>query len=312
MKNKNRLTISIGTSAYNEEQNILNLLKSLSSQKEDAIKIIEIIVISDGSTDDTVRIAKTVKDKRIKVIDYGKRLGQPSRIGQLLKMFKGDVLVLIDSDMITKDVKTFKNVTKKFIEDEETALVCGETEPLPARTFLESAINNYISSRRSLTNEFNFGSTAYCAHAFLAYSKKFAKTLSIPKNILNPDAYSYFMCKSKGYQAIFAKDAVALYRSPQSIKDHLNQATRHIIGGLQLKKYFGEELVDAGFAIPKPILTRLMLCQLKKNPVGYIVLKILNFYCKYLSIRNKNFDPKWTTIKSSKRLLGDPSQAAPR
>ena len=196
------------------------------------------------------------------------------------------------------------NITKKFIEDKDTALVCGNTEPLPARTFLESAINNYIYARNSLENEFSIGSTAYGAHAFLAFSKKFGKFLSIPKNILNPDAYSYFMCKSKGYKTVFVKDAVAFYRSPQSIRDHINQATRHIIGGLQLYKYFGKEIVDRGFNVPKPVLTKLMFLQLKKNPVGYIVLKMLNLYCLYLSRKQKsNFDPKWTTIKSSKKLL---------
>lgn len=298
-----KLTISVGTSAYNEEQNIAKMLESVCNQKEKTIRIREIIVVSDGSLDKTVKAAKKIKDERIKIFDDRKRKGLSSRFNELLNKFNGDILVIVDSDMLMKDKLTVEKMASYFAKDPSTALVCGNTEPLPAKTFLEGAINNYILVRESLGKEYSFGNTAYGAHAFLAFSRKFAKSLSIPKNILNPDAYSYFTCKSKGYQTIFAKDAVALYRSPQSINDHINQATRHIIGGSQLKKYFEEELVDAGFTIPKPILTKLMFLQLKKNPVGYIVLKILNFYCQYLSIRNKNFDPKWTTIKSSKKLL---------
>ena len=302
MKQK-KLIVSVGTSAFNEEHNIKNMLESVISQREKTIKTKEIIVISDGSTDKTVKIAKSIKDKRISVIDDKRRMGLPMRINQMLKIFSSDVLVIVDSDMIMKNKDAVENITKKFIEDKETAFVCGNTEPLPARTFLESAINNYIYARNSLENEFSIGSTAYGAHAFIAFSKKFGKFLSIPKNILNPDAYSYFMCKSKGYKTVFVKDAVAFYRSPQSIRDHINQATRHIIGGLQLYKYFGKEVVDRGFTVPKPVLTKLMFLQLKKNPVGYIVLKLLNFNCQYLSKKNNNFDPKWTTIKSSKKLL---------
>jgi cellulose synthase/poly-beta-1,6-N-acetylglucosamine synthase-like glycosyltransferase len=311
MKDKNKLTISVGTAAFNEEQNIVNMLKTVVSQKEKTIKIVEIIVVSDGSNDRTIELAKSIKDNRIKVLDDGKRLGQPSRIGQLLKVFKGDVLVLIDSDMILRGEKALEKMVSKFQKDRKLALVCGDTLPLPARTFLESAINNYIYARRSLRNGFGFGSTAYCAHAFLAYSKKFGKSLNIPKDVLNADAFSYFSCRTNGYKVYFAEEAIALYRSPASIKDYINQATRHIAGGLQLYKYFGQKTVDAGFALPKNVLTKLMVLQLKKNPAGYVVLKILNFYCRYKSRKNSNFDPKWATIKSSKKLLGDPSQALP-
>src|SRR3989344_5220459 len=100
MKNKNRLTVSIGTAAYNEEQNIKHMLASVLSQKEKNIKIKEILVVSDGSTDNTVAYAKTFKDKRIKILDDHKRLGKTPRVNQLLKLFKSDILVVLDADCI--------------------------------------------------------------------------------------------------------------------------------------------------------------------------------------------------------------------
>ena len=48
MKNKKLLNISVGAAAYNEEQNIVNMLKSVVSQKEKTVKIVEIIVISEA------------------------------------------------------------------------------------------------------------------------------------------------------------------------------------------------------------------------------------------------------------------------
>lgn len=298
-----KLTISVGTSAFNEKQNIINMLNSVISQKELTVKIVEIIVVSDGSTDQTAKLAKSVKDRRIKVINEDKKLGQPSRIAQLLKMFKGDVFVLIDADMIMKDKDTIEKMVSGFRTDKELALVCGEALPLKAQTFVESLRNNYIYARRSLESEYSFGNTAYGAHAFLAYSKKFGKSLNLPKEVLNSDAFSYFTCKANGYKTSFAKDAVALYRSPASVKDYINQSTRHIAGGLQLKKYFGEEMVNTGFSVPKPILTKLMFYQLRKNPIKYFVSKILNSYCVYLSRRDGSLESKWTEVKSSKNLL---------
>ena len=299
-----KITVSIGTSAYNEERNIINMLLSVIAQKENIFRIKEIIVISDGSTDGTVKKVKSMKDKRIKVINDGRRLGQPARVNQLLKSFSADVLVLIDSDMVMKDKNTLENMVKKFIQDKTTALVCGETEPLPARTFLESAINKYRYARKSLEKEFCFGNTAYCAHAFLAFSKKFARSLHLPKGILNGDAFSYFTSVSRGLTHYFAKDAVALYRSPSSIKDHINQSTRHLAGGIQLYDYFGKEFIDAGFAVPKKIMRKLLFYQLRKNPLGYIFLKILNLYCDYKSRKARNtLNTKWITITSSKMSI---------
>jgi len=304
MKNKKLVKVSVGTTAYNEEQNIVNMLNSVVSQKEKTIKIVEIIVLSDGSNDRTVKLAKSIKDKRIRVLDDGKRLGQPSRVGQLLKVFKGDVLVLIDADMLMKDDVVIEKMVSYFHSDKDLALVCGEALPLKARTFIESARNNYIYARLSLENEYSFGNTAYGAHAFLAYSKKFGKSINIPKKVLNSDAFSFFTCKAKGYKTCFAKDAVALYRSPSSINDFINQSTRHLAGGIQLYDYFGKEFVDAGFAVPSKIMVKIMFYQLRKNPLGYIFLKILNMYCSFKSKKdNKNLDTKWTTITSSKMSL---------
>jgi len=299
-----KISVSIGTSAYNEENNIKHMLLSVIAQKENLFKIKEIIVVSDGSKDSTVKIVKSIKDKRIKVIDDGKRLGQPARINQLFKLFKSDVLVLIDSDMIMKYKDTLEKLTEKFVYDKTTALVCGETEPLPARTFLESAINNYRYARKSLEKEFCFGSTAYCAHAFLAFSKKYARSLQLPKGILNGDAFSYFTSVSRGLTHYFATDAITLYRSPSSIRDHINQSTRHLAGGIQLYDYFGKEFIDAGFAVPQKIRLKLLFYQLRQNPIGYIFLKIINLYCGYKSRKaSKSLNIRWTTIISSKMSI---------
>ena len=52
------MDISVGIMAFNEEKNIGRLLKAILSQKLNQIKITEIIVVSDGSTDKTDEIVK--------------------------------------------------------------------------------------------------------------------------------------------------------------------------------------------------------------------------------------------------------------
>ena len=52
-------TVTIATIACNEEANIKKFLESVLDQKEKGFKISTILVISDGSTDHTVKIAKS-------------------------------------------------------------------------------------------------------------------------------------------------------------------------------------------------------------------------------------------------------------
>ncbi|MBI2009890.1 MAG: glycosyltransferase [Candidatus Chisholmbacteria bacterium] len=302
MKNKDKVFITVGSAAFNEAGNIKNMLRSVVAQKGRLFEVKEVLVISDGSTDKTVEEAKSMADKRIRVIDDGKRLGQAARIDQLLQMFKGDILVLVDADMTFENASTLKHLIKVFEKD--IALVCGAIRPLPARTFLEVAINNYIYARELISYEFDLGKTAYVAHAFLAYSRKYGKSLTIPKNVLNPDAFSYFTCVARGLKVAYANNAVALYRSPSTIRDHLNQATRHLRGGSQLFKYFSEDLVTSRFRLPFSLNLKILMYQLLRNPFGYVWLKLLNTYCSLRARHSlKNLSVRWSTIASSKVSL---------
>ena len=52
------MDVSVGIMAFNEEKNMGRLLKALLSQELKKVRIEEIIVVSDGSTDKTNEIVK--------------------------------------------------------------------------------------------------------------------------------------------------------------------------------------------------------------------------------------------------------------
>lgn len=300
---QNKLTVTIGVPAYNEEKNIKNVLLSICDQKSKKIELKEIIVLSDGSTDKTVKFAKSFNDKRIKVIEYTKRKGKPTVLNRLFKIFKGDVLVIIDADLILNDELTIEKLTSIFHNDKTVGIVTGDTKPLPAKKFLENAINNYISARNSLFDKYSIQNSAYTARGFIAYSRKFLNNFVLPEEILNDDAYSWFYCSRSNYKIHHEREAAIWYRSAQSVEDHINQSTRHLSGGVQLYKYFGKEIIDKGFKLPKMVLIRILLYQLLRNPIGYVFLKLLNTYCYYKSRKPiDKLDIKWESITTSKNL----------
>lgn len=302
-----KITLTIGISAYNEEQNIKRVLNSVLNQREDTFRIREILVYSDGSTDNTVQIAKSIGDKRLKVFDDGVRVGKPTRLNMIFRKFKSDILVIIDSDMYLKNNMSLEYLLNNFKNDKNIHLAAGNTEPVKPRTFIEKAVANFKICREEMESFYSFGNTAYGAHAYLAYSSKFARSLVLPGNILNDDAYSYFMCIKKGYKFAFARNSKAMYRAPQNLEDFCKQSIRHRAGGVQLFEYFGKDTVLDAFYVPGKILLLLMIKQLIRNPLGYIFLRSFNlyFYLKtnYSKHIKKQFDAKWDVIHSSKILV---------
>ena len=93
---KNRVKISCVIPAYNEERNISACLNSLLNQ---SVNCFEIIVVDDGSTDNTVEIVKEMmkKDSRIRLLKQSHN-GPGSARNLGAKNAKGKVIVFPDAD----------------------------------------------------------------------------------------------------------------------------------------------------------------------------------------------------------------------
>src|SRR3990167_5680232 len=95
-----KINLSVGIPAYNEEANIANLLKSILSQKKDNFNLLEIIAVSDCSNDDTMKIISKFSDKRLRKFENKMRIGQAATQNKIIDLFKGDILVILESDTI--------------------------------------------------------------------------------------------------------------------------------------------------------------------------------------------------------------------
>ncbi|MBI2542746.1 MAG: glycosyltransferase family 2 protein [Candidatus Aenigmarchaeota archaeon] len=98
---KNPLMVSIAIPAYNEEDNIENAVNSLLNCDYPKDKL-EIIVVNDGSIDNTERILqKYVRKKLIKLIDQPNR-GKGAALNNALKHAKGELFGVMDADTIVE------------------------------------------------------------------------------------------------------------------------------------------------------------------------------------------------------------------
>ena len=89
------MKISIVTTVYNIENYIKRCLDSLVSQ---TYKNIEIIIVNDCSTDSSMDLIKSYKDKRIKIIEHKENLGAGWARRTGIEAATGEYVITIDGD----------------------------------------------------------------------------------------------------------------------------------------------------------------------------------------------------------------------
>lgn len=297
-----KLTVSIGIPAFNEEANIKKLLTSLLGQEGSNFTLQEIIVVSDGSTDNTTTEVKNIKDKRVKLVQNKKRLGQASGQNKIIKLFKGEILVLLNADVLPIGKDFISKIVLPFQSYDNLGLVGPKIIPLKSKTFFENVLNYSVSFKDSIFEKWHKGDNLYmCRGGARAFRKDLAKKTYWDES-LSEDAYSYLLCKKLGYEFKYYPPAKVNFKSPDNFEDHMRQSARFVSGPDIMSKYFEKDLVMSEYAIPKRIAIQTMIEYFLKSPVLFLSY-IATFFIIKINPNNKKFaNSKWQISKSSKVL----------
>ena len=107
------MKLSIIIPAYNEEKSIFEIIERVKKQKVyDFAK--EIIVVDDGSTDQTLDILKKITG--ITLMIHKKNMGKGRSIRTGLNIVTGDIVLVQDADL-ELDPKDYPEMIKPFIEN---------------------------------------------------------------------------------------------------------------------------------------------------------------------------------------------------
>ncbi len=91
--------LSILIAAYNEEAGIRKKLEQTLSLEYPAEKM-EVIVLSDGSTDGTDEIVQSLRDPRVRLLHIAGRKGKTNAQNEGMKHARGEVLIFSDATTI--------------------------------------------------------------------------------------------------------------------------------------------------------------------------------------------------------------------
>jgi glycosyltransferase involved in cell wall biosynthesis len=107
------LFISIVIPVYNEQASIQPLISKITNEIKKITSKYEIIIVNDGSSDNTVMQVKSLNDSKVKLISFRVNLGKAHGLNVGFGLAKGDLIFTMDGDL-QDDPAEFKSFIKKM------------------------------------------------------------------------------------------------------------------------------------------------------------------------------------------------------
>jgi cellulose synthase/poly-beta-1,6-N-acetylglucosamine synthase-like glycosyltransferase len=225
--------VSVVISAYNEEVVIASKLKNLLSL-QDSAQIRQILVGSDGSSDRTVEMARSVPDPRIRVIEFAERRGKASVLNDLIPQCQNPIVVLTDA---RQDVHAdaIKAMLQNFA-DPDVGVVSGDlvfrSGPQEA-TATTAGIGVYWSYEKWIRKaESRFASVPGATGALYAIRKEMFSP--IPVTTLLDDVVIPMQAVVKGFRCVFEEGALVFDDPSRTPEQESVRKRRTVAGNVQL------------------------------------------------------------------------------
>jgi succinoglycan biosynthesis protein ExoO len=273
--------VSVIVPAYNTEVYIVRAIESALGQTE---KNIEVIVVDDGSTDATVEVARSIPDKRLKVLVNQKNIGVSSARNRALREAQGKWIAVLDSDDWYAPERLEKLLQVAYVEDADliaddlyfiqdgekspqttfllkTGLQIDKIRQIDAITFVETDMPGQRVLSLGLTKPL-------VKRDFLVqHGIEYDETIEIGE-----DFAFYLKCLVSGARFILIPEAYYFYRArqgslvTQSRVKHFNQSWRLTLNFLQ-----EEEVVKNNPALVRALSKN--LAAFEKNIAYYSVVE---------------------------------------
>jgi cellulose synthase/poly-beta-1,6-N-acetylglucosamine synthase-like glycosyltransferase len=224
--------ISIVISAWNEAANISKRLDNLLAQNYPAEKI-EIIVVSDGSSDETTSIVASYQDNhRVILSHHNERLGKAVALNHGIALAKGEIIVFADArqqfapDAIAELVANFADPQIGCVSGE---LIFVKDDVSNIQTEM-GAYWNYEKWIRSM--ESRTGSVVGATGAI--YALRRALFTPLPPCTILDDVLTPLNAVLQGYRCIFESKAIAVDSFSKDASQEWRRKVRTLAGNWQL------------------------------------------------------------------------------
>jgi glycosyltransferase involved in cell wall biosynthesis len=303
--NKKNLTLSVGTSALNEENMIANFLESLLMQEQISFRLERIIINSDGSTDRTTSIARSFNNKKIYVIEHTSRKGKKARIAQLLQANTSDVLLILDTDMLLGSSRSLEALIRAFYNP-LVGIAALNVQPIRSKTFTGKIIYRWEKIWLEIRTVIHHGNTIFSLRGgAFAVRGKLVKELSLTSSIHQIAEYLYFVIREKGFSFRFVENALVYYRQPETFTDYLSILSRGDNEDVaRFQEMFGHEIAKE-YNIPRKEKYKVFWKTFLKSPISLVVTLVFIKITRMISKNRNNLDRHgfWPVVNSTKKTF---------
>jgi poly-beta-1,6 N-acetyl-D-glucosamine synthase len=227
--------VSVIVPAYNEGLVVVNCVKSLLKQ---TYKNLEIIIVDDGSSDDTRHLGEQLQEQYASVRFYAKKNGgKASALNHGIARSSGEIIVCIDADSIFIP-GTIKHLVESFI-DPLVGAVGGNVKVANRENVLSRhQATEYVQGLTIQRKAFAFmNSMTIISGAIGAFRKEaLDKIGGYSSDTLVEDMDITLSIARAGYKIEYNPRAIAYTEAPENIGDFLKQRQRWVFGGLQILK----------------------------------------------------------------------------
>jgi cellulose synthase/poly-beta-1,6-N-acetylglucosamine synthase-like glycosyltransferase len=290
--------IVIGICAYNEENNIRNLLLNLVLE-QNLPKTCKIMVVCSGCTDKTPLIVKEFgkRDTRIETIIEGSRRGKANALNSIFKIAResADVLVLVNADAFPKR----GSITKLLSKLANSGAGAVFAQPVPFKEFhgICYGIVNVIWRLHhaiSLHQEPKL-SGELCAMRASCLQE-------IPENVATDEPYIELAIRKQGYDILYVPEALVYIRCPTNTVDLLKQRKRIWLGHMQLQNATNFKVSTSSFGNILRAISALKLDEILYVFLGALI-EIIAYSQAKIALSKDMIPYIWEPIESTKIQL---------
>ncbi|MHA1793056.1 MAG: glycosyltransferase [Promethearchaeota archaeon] len=291
-KRENEILFSIIIPVLNEERIIKHAVDALLNQ--DIEVPYELVIIDNGSTDSTISILKSFKDKRIKVHGDNGLLGHVRNVG--ISLSKGKFIAFCDADQITS-----RNWLREFYRSLQTHdIVIGPILSIPHHGKEMSLFEKYFNLmslnetqdrfQNGIHYKFNSGNVALKKEILEKNDVKFNDLLPISED---GDFSIRLLNKISDNAVTFNIRARAYTQFPKTIRQFYSYYKKLAIGNVYLMRLHSSFLISFVMALIYPITPRYWLHFKKKlfpSFLKYVSLGVFRFFISFFQYLNfKNY-----------------------
>jgi biofilm PGA synthesis N-glycosyltransferase PgaC len=226
-KNADLPAITILVAAYNEEKHIAATMEGIAQQRYSGR--MRVIVINDGSTDNTLQILLKLKYPWLKVLDMQRNVGKANALNEGLKQVNTAITITVDGDSYL-----FKNALRNLIlrymnDPRETRAVAGAVLVRNSRLNLVTKIQEWdyfhgIAAIKRLQSFFH--GTLVAQGAFSAYDTATLKELGGWPHTVGEDIVLTWCILNARHRVGFAENACIFTNVPETWKQFARQRQR--------------------------------------------------------------------------------------